>query len=50
MEFEFSDRCKEYQEKLLAFMDEQVYPAESTTPRRWPTSGDPTSTRQSSKS
>src|SRR5680860_1295189 len=29
MQFELSDRAKEYQEKLLAFMDEHVYPAES---------------------
>jgi acyl-CoA dehydrogenase len=29
MEFEFSDRCKELRERLLAFMDEHVYPAEA---------------------
>ena len=29
MQFELSDRAKEYQEKLLAFMAEHVYPAES---------------------
>ena len=28
MDFEHSDRSKEYQEKLLAFMDERVYPSE----------------------
>jgi acyl-CoA dehydrogenase len=28
MEFEYSDRCKELQQKLLAFMDEHVYPNE----------------------
>ncbi len=28
MDFELSDRCKEYQEKLLDFMDTRVYPAE----------------------
>ncbi|NLS10928.1 acyl-CoA dehydrogenase [Nesterenkonia sp. MY13] len=30
MDFELSDRCKDYQEKLLSFMDEHVYPAEAT--------------------
>ncbi|GAA3534583.1 acyl-CoA dehydrogenase [Aeromicrobium flavum] len=29
MHFELSDTAKEYQEKVLAFMDEHVYPAES---------------------
>ena len=28
MNFELSDRAKEYRERLLAFMDECVYPAE----------------------
>ena len=28
MDFELTDRCKDYQERLLAFMDEHVYPAE----------------------
>ena len=28
MDFEFSDRCNELRERLLAFMDEHVYPAE----------------------
>ena len=28
MEFELSDRCQEMRERLLAFMDEHVYPAE----------------------
>jgi acyl-CoA dehydrogenase len=28
MEFEYSDRCKALQEKLLAFMDEHIYPNE----------------------
>ena len=26
MDFEFSDRCKELRERLLAFMDDHVYP------------------------
>ncbi len=28
MDFEFTDRCNELRERLLAFMDERVYPAE----------------------
>ena len=28
MDFELSDRCQELRERLLAFMDEHVYPAE----------------------
>jgi acyl-CoA dehydrogenase len=28
MEFEYSDRCKELQGKLLKFMDEHIYPNE----------------------
>jgi alkylation response protein AidB-like acyl-CoA dehydrogenase len=28
MEFEYSDRCKELQAKLLRFMDEHIYPNE----------------------
>jgi acyl-CoA dehydrogenase len=42
MDFAFSDRVKEYQERLLRFMDEVVYPAERTyveqlreSPTRW---------------
>jgi acyl-CoA dehydrogenase len=30
MEFEYSDRCKELQTKLLRFMDDHVYPNENT--------------------
>ncbi|MBK5293167.1 MAG: acyl-CoA dehydrogenase family protein [Acidobacteriia bacterium] len=30
MEFEFSPRCKELQSKLLAFMDEHIYPNQQT--------------------
>ncbi len=29
MDFALTDRCKDYQERLQAFMDEHVYPAES---------------------
>jgi acyl-CoA dehydrogenase len=28
MDFELTDRCKEFQERLQAFMDERIYPAE----------------------
>ena len=28
MDFELSDRCNDFRERLLAFMDERVYPAE----------------------
>lgn len=41
MEFEFSDRCKEYQEKLLAFMDEHIYPAEGVYAAQMAESGNP---------
>src|SRR4051794_9063861 len=30
MDFELTDRCKDFRERLLAFMDERIYPAEST--------------------
>jgi acyl-CoA dehydrogenase len=29
MDFELSDRCKHFQERLQAFMDERIYPAEA---------------------
>jgi acyl-CoA dehydrogenase len=41
MDFEFSDRCKELRERLLAFMDEHVYPAESVYHEQLLASGDP---------
>ena len=28
MDFELSDRTKDFQERLLTFMDEKIYPAE----------------------
>jgi len=40
MQFDLSDRCKEYQEKLLAFMDEHIYPAESVYAQQMTESGD----------
>jgi acyl-CoA dehydrogenase len=41
MEFELSDRCKEYQERLQAFMDERIYPAEKVYEEQMEASGDP---------
>ena len=41
MDFEFSDRCKELRERLLAFMDEHVYPAEPVYHEQLVASGDP---------
>ena len=39
--FETSDRAKEYQDKLLAFMDEHIYPAEPLYEAQMAASGDP---------
>jgi acyl-CoA dehydrogenase len=41
MDFELSDRCKELRERLLAFMDEHVYPAETVYHEQLLASGDP---------
>jgi len=41
MEFELSERCKEFQERLQAFMDERVYPAESVYEEQLREAGDP---------
>src|SRR6201997_1230752 len=41
MDFEFSDRCNELRERLLAFMNEHVYPAESVYHEQLVASGDP---------
>jgi acyl-CoA dehydrogenase len=41
MEFELSDHCQELRERLLAFMDEHVYPAESVYHEQLLGSGDP---------
>ncbi len=41
MNFEKTDRCKEYEERLLAFMDEHVYPAEPVYHEQIAASGDP---------
>jgi acyl-CoA dehydrogenase len=41
MDFEPSDRCKEYQEKLLAFMHLDIYPNEAAVEEERRASGDP---------
>jgi acyl-CoA dehydrogenase len=41
MDFALSGRCKEYQERLLAFMDEWIYPNESVHEAQVRASGDP---------
>jgi acyl-CoA dehydrogenase len=41
MDFEPSQRCSEFKERLTAFMDEHVYPAEEVYERERSESGDP---------
>ena len=41
MEFELSDRCQEHQAKLLAFMDEWVYPNEAVYEEQLAEAGNP---------
>ena len=41
MDFELTDRAKAYQERLYAFMDERIYPAESVYAQQMQDSGDP---------
>jgi acyl-CoA dehydrogenase len=41
MDFQPSERCTEFQERLKAFMDEHVYPAEPIYERQLAESGDP---------
>jgi acyl-CoA dehydrogenase len=41
MDFELSDRCKDFRERLLAFMDERVYPAEPVYEEQLLDAGDP---------
>jgi acyl-CoA dehydrogenase len=41
MEFELTDRCKDYLERVTAFMDEHVYPAEPVYERQMLDSGNP---------
>jgi acyl-CoA dehydrogenase len=41
MDFALSDRCKEFSERLEAFMDEKVYPAEAVAEEQLRSSDDP---------
>jgi acyl-CoA dehydrogenase len=41
MNFELTDRCREYVERVRAFMDERVYPAEPVYEQQMRASGDP---------
>ena len=41
MDFQPSERCSEFKERLTAFMDEHVYPAEEIYERQLRDSGDP---------
>jgi acyl-CoA dehydrogenase len=41
MNFELTDRCKDYQERVQAFMDERIYPAEAIYEQQMRESGDP---------
>jgi acyl-CoA dehydrogenase len=41
MDFEPSQRCSEFKERLTAFMDEHIYPAEEVYERQLRESGDP---------
>ncbi|HEV7492558.1 acyl-CoA dehydrogenase family protein [Baekduia sp.] len=41
MDFELTDRCKEHVERVEAFMDERIYPAEAVYERQMREAGDP---------
>jgi acyl-CoA dehydrogenase len=41
MDFELTDRCKDYVERVQAFMDDRVYPGEAAYERQMRASGDP---------
>jgi acyl-CoA dehydrogenase len=41
MNFDLTDRAKDYQERVTAFMDEHIYPAEPVYERQMRESGDP---------
>ncbi|MGU3434895.1 acyl-CoA dehydrogenase family protein [Actinomycetes bacterium M1A6_2h] len=41
MDFAYSDRCLDFRERLLAFMDEHIYPAEAVYAKQMAESGDP---------
>ena len=46
MDFEPSERCVEFKERLGAFMDEHVYPAEPVYERSCATPAIPTTSRR----
>jgi acyl-CoA dehydrogenase len=41
MDFELTDRCKDYQQRVWAFMDDHIYPAEAVYEQQMRESGDP---------
>jgi acyl-CoA dehydrogenase len=41
MDFELTDRCKEFQERVQAFMDERIYPAEPVVHQQLSEAGSP---------
>ncbi|PVG81191.1 acyl-CoA dehydrogenase [Nocardioides gansuensis] len=41
MDFELTDRCKDFQERVGAFMDERIYPAEAIYAEQMREAGDP---------
>ena len=41
MDFELTDRCQDFQERLTAFMDEHIYPAEAVYEEQLREAGDP---------
>jgi acyl-CoA dehydrogenase len=41
MDFELTDRCRDFQERLTAFMEERIYPAEAVYEEQLRESGDP---------
>ena len=41
MDFAFTDRCEEYRQRLLAFMDERIYPNERVYEEQIAASGNP---------
>ena len=49
MNFELTDRAKEYRERVTAFMEEHIYPAEAVYERQMHESGDPHFPRRSSR-
>ena len=45
MDFGLTDRCMDYQQRLLAFMDEEIYPAEPLYRQQMAEPATPTTTR-----